>query len=57
MDTILETIPIKKIDFSDSNPCSDAVDDLDGMAASLGKEETPMLVNPPVLRKLKGGRY
>ena len=57
MDTTLETIPIKKIDFSDNNPRSDAADDLGGMAASLGSEEKPMLANPPLLCKLKGGRY
>jgi len=57
MNTILETIPIKKIDFSAANPRGDAADDLEGMAASLGSEEAPMLVNPPVLRKLSGGRY
>ena len=57
MDTILEVIPIKKIEFSAGNPRGDAAEDLEGMAASLGSEEMPMLVNPPVLCKLAGGRY
>jgi len=57
MNTTLEEIPIKQIEFSAGNPRGDAADDLEGIAASLGSEEKPMLANPPLLRKLKGGRY
>ena len=54
---LMEDIPIPKIEFSPGNPRTDALDDLDGMAASMGNEGNPMLVNPPVVKKIKGGRY
>lgn len=55
--TLIEIIPLSKIDFSSSNPRSDAESDLDGIAASLGSEDNPILVNPPVVQKLPRGRY
>jgi ParB-like chromosome segregation protein Spo0J len=54
---LIENIPLAKIDFSPGNPRTDAADDLDGMAASMGVETDPMLVNPPVVRRINGGRY
>ena len=30
------------------------MDDLDGMAASMGDKANPMLVSPPVVKKIKG---
>jgi len=54
---LIEDIPLSKIEFSPGNPRTDAMDDLDGMAASMGDETNPMLVNPPVVKKIKGGRY
>ncbi len=54
---LIENIPLAKIDFSPGNPRTDAADDLDGMAASMGAETDPMLVNPPVVKRIKGSRY
>jgi len=57
MSTSLERIPIAQIDFSPGNPRSDAAEDLQGLAASLGDEADGLLVNPPVVRKRPDGRY
>ncbi len=54
---VLEEIQISKIDFSPGNPRSDAAEDLEGIAASMGDETKPMLVNPPVVQRLSRGRY
>ena len=54
---LIEEIPISKIQFSPGNPRTDATDDLQGMAASLGSQSEPMLVNPPLVKKIQGGRY
>ena len=54
---LIEDIPLSKIEFSPGNPRTDAMDDLEGMAASMGDEANSMLVNPPVVKKIKGGRY
>jgi len=53
----IESIPLSKIDFSPGNPRTDAATGLEGMAASLGEETHPMLVNPPVVQKSTRGRY
>jgi len=53
----IQTIPLSKIDYSSGNPRSDADADLDGMAASLGTEKRPMLVNPPLVQRTARGRY
>ena len=54
---LIEEIPIAKIEFSPGNPRTDAMDDLEGLAASMGSEDHPLLVNPPVVKKIKAGRY
>jgi hypothetical protein len=54
---LIEDIPITKIEFSPGNPRTDAMDDLQGMAASMGAETDPVLVNPPIVKPLRGGRY
>jgi len=54
---LVEDIELAKIDFSPGNPRTDAEADLEGMAASLGEESNPMLVNPPVVQKIPRGRY
>ena len=53
---LIEDIPISKIEFSPGNPRTDAMDDLEGMAASMGDETNPMLVNPPIVKKIKSER-
>ena len=57
MSTTLETIPLEQIEFSPGNPRSDAGEDIEGLAASLGSEADPLLINPPMLRKLADKRY
>jgi len=54
---LIEEIAITKIEYSPGNPRTDAAEDLEGMAASLGDESNPMLVNPPVVQKIPRGRY
>ena len=54
---LIEDIQIAKIEFSAGNPRTDAAEDLGGMAASMGSPAEPLLVNPPVVKKIKGGRY
>ena len=53
----IETIPILRMEFSAGNPRSDAAEDLEGLAASLGEEKRPMLVNPPVVQRSAHGKY
>lgn len=50
----IEEILIAKIEFSPGNPRTDAAEGLEGMAASMGNA---LLVNPPLVKKIKGGRY
>lgn len=51
------SVPLKRIDFSMGNPRSKAEEDIQGLAASMGGEHEAFIVNPPVLRKIKGDRY
>jgi hypothetical protein len=53
----IDWIPLAQIEFASGNPRSDAAEDLDGMAASLGSEDQPVLVNPPVVLALAEGRF
>ena len=55
--TTLEWVPVEKIDFSQGNPRSDAAENLDGLAASLGDESDPQIINPPIVRQRPNGRY
>ncbi len=57
MPTILEQIPLDQLDFSPGNPRSDAAEDLDGLSASLGREDDSLLLNPPLVQPLPNGRY
>lgn len=57
MSTTLEWIPIDQIDFSAGNPRSDAEDNLEGLAASLGSEGDEQIVNPPIVRRCADSRY
>ena len=50
-------VPLKHIDFSLGNPRSKAEEDIQGLAASMGSSQEIFIVNPPVLRKIKGNRY
>jgi len=54
---LIENIPLAKIEFSPGNPRTDAATDLDGMAASMGDETNPLLVNSPVVKKIRDSRY
>lgn len=55
MSTTLEWIPLEQIRFSPGNPRSDAADDIEGLAASLGSETDPQLIHPPTVRRLADG--
>lgn len=57
MSTTLEWILIDQIDFSVGNPRSDATENLQGLATSLGDEGDEQLVNPPIVRQRPNGRY
>ena len=50
-------IAVQKIDFSPGNPRTDAAKDVEGLAASMGRELDAFLVNPPVVKKSKWDRY
>jgi ParB/RepB/Spo0J family partition protein len=54
---LIEDIPLSDLEFSPANPRSDGAEDLEGLAASLGKQKDPMLVNPPVVQKISSRRY
>ena len=51
MTPTLQTIPLSRITCSHSNPRSDPGANLDGLAASIGTEAEPTMVQPPVLEQ------
>ncbi len=57
METTIETIEMDKILFSAGNPRTDAEADLEGLAISLGTEDSPNLVNLPLVRRNGEGGY
>ena len=50
-------VPVRRIDFSPGNPRSKTEDDIQGLAASMGGAPQAFIINPPLLRKIKGDRY
>ena len=56
-DLRLKHIPLNAIQHTARNPRSDPDADLDGLAASLGRESAPNLVQPPVVEDLGDGTY
>ena len=51
MTPTLQTIPLSQITCSHANPRSDPDADLDGLAASIGTEAEPTMVQPPILEQ------
>jgi ParB-like chromosome segregation protein Spo0J len=51
------SVPLNRIEFSLGNPRTKAEEDIQGLAASMGSEHEAFIINPPVLRKVKGDRY
>jgi ParB-like chromosome segregation protein Spo0J len=50
-------VPVRKIEFSLGNPRSKTEEDIQGLAASMGSAKHALIVNPPLLRRIKGDRY
>jgi ParB-like chromosome segregation protein Spo0J len=53
----LQLIPISHIHRSHANPRSDPDADLDGLAASIGTEAEPTMVQPPVVEQVSEAEY
>ena len=51
MTPTLQTIPLSQITCSHANPRSDPGANLDGLAASIGTEAEPTMVQPPILEQ------
>jgi ParB-like chromosome segregation protein Spo0J len=57
MTPILQTIPLDHIHRSHANPRSDPDVDLDSLAASIGTEAEPTMVQPPVVEQINESEY
>ena len=57
MTTSLQTIPLAQIHHRHANPRCDPNADLDGLAASIGSEAAPTLVQPPIIEQVGEHEY
>jgi ParB-like chromosome segregation protein Spo0J len=53
----LQTLPLHAILRTVRNPRSDPDEELDDLAASIGKEDNPRMAQPPIVEQTKEGHY